>query len=91
MPSTLKLTPDQKVEAIRLLQQYLRDEHDFELGDLGTELLLEFVTKITGPISYNEAVNDARAIAADRAETIQEELLGLTRGVELRRPSEPAG
>ena len=89
VPSPLKLTKEQKNEAIRLLQQYLLDEHELELGDLGAELLLEFVAKITGPIAYNEAVNDARAIAANRAETIQEELLGLTRGVELRISSDP--
>lgn len=94
MPSPLKLTKEQKVEAVRLLQQYLLDEHDFELGDLGTEMLLEFVGKTIGPAYYNEAIEDARATAANRAETIQEELLGLTRGVELRmhapgRESEP--
>ena len=86
MQSALKLTKEQKAEAVRQLQQYLRDDHDVELGDLGTEMLLEFVAKITGPISYNEAVEDARAIAANRADTIQEELLGLIRGVELRSP-----
>ena len=50
----------------------------------GTEMLLEFVGKTIGPVFYNEAIEDARATAANRAETIQEELLGLTRGLELR-------
>ncbi|MGI8926291.1 MAG: DUF2164 family protein [Tepidiformaceae bacterium] len=42
-------------------------------------MVIDFFAKLVGPFAYNEAIEDARAIVAERAETVQEELLGLTR------------
>jgi uncharacterized protein (DUF2164 family) len=75
----MKLPKDDKLEVVRQVQQHFRDEFDFELGDLEAELLLEYFEKLLGPFAYNEAIADARAVVARRAETMDEELFGLTR------------
>jgi uncharacterized protein (DUF2164 family) len=75
----VKLTKEQKLDLIREVQQYFRDEFDTELGDLRAEFVLEFFEKLLGPPIYNEAIADARAIATARSQTIDEELFALTR------------
>ncbi len=84
-PALKRLSKDQKTELLRQVQQYFRVEFEVELGDLRAELVLEFFGALVGPLHYNEAIEDARAVAAARAETIQEEIFGLTRKLELMR------
>ena len=74
-----KLARDQKLEAVRQLQQYFRDELEEEIGDLPAELLLGFVSELIGPFAYNQALTDARRIVADRSAAMDEEILALER------------
>ena len=73
------LTREERADLLGELKDLVRDEFGEDLGDLRAELLLEALGKLLGPRYYNEAIADARAVAAARAETIQEELFGLTR------------
>jgi len=79
-----KLTRDQKLEPVRQLQQYFRDELDEEIGDLPADFLLDFVFELIGPFAYNQALTDARHIVADRSAVIDEEILALERPVPRR-------
>ncbi len=76
-----RLPRESKGEAVRLLQAYLRDEMDHDAGELATELLLDFVAEMVGPFYYNEALSDARRVAADRAATTDEEIFALERSL----------
>ncbi len=73
------LSREERADLLGKLKDVIRDEFGEDLGDLRAELLLEALGKLLGPQYYNEAIADARAVAAERAETIQEELFGLTR------------
>ncbi|MFQ5380606.1 MAG: DUF2164 domain-containing protein [Dehalococcoidia bacterium] len=79
-----ELSKEERLELVRQVQHYFREEFDVDLGDLGAEFVIEFFGKLLGPPYYNRAVADARAIVADRAQTIDEELFGLTRELKWR-------
>ena len=83
----VRLTRDQKLEAVRQLQQYFRDELDEEIGDLPAELLLGFVSDLVSPFAYNQALTDTRHIVADRSAAIDEEIFALERPVPRRAAS----
>jgi uncharacterized protein (DUF2164 family) len=85
----VKLSTDEKVALLRQVQQYFDDEFDLELGDLRAEFLLDFFADLIGPAYYNEGLDDARAVAANRADTLQEELLGLRREPDSGRRGAP--
>lgn len=80
----MKIEKEHKAELVRRVQIHMEQEHDLDLGDLGAALLLDFFGELVGPVYYNEAIDDARAVALNRSDTIQEELLGLTRKVKSR-------
>jgi uncharacterized protein (DUF2164 family) len=75
----MKLERKDRVELVRLVQQRFRDEHDLDPGDLAADEELRFFAGLLGPLFYNQAIEDARRIAGLRAQTIDEELFGLTR------------
>ena len=75
----INLTQPERTELVRQIQQHFEDEFELELGDLRAGFVLEFFSKLLGAALYNRALADARAIVADRAQTIDEELFGLTR------------
>lgn len=85
----MKLSKEQRAEIVREVQQYFRDEFDLELGELRAGLVADFFGRVIGPLHYNEAITDARALAADRAATTDEELFALLKEVDpgRRRPS----
>ena len=75
----MKIPREQKLEAVRQLQQYVRDQLDQELGDLPAELLFDFMSNLLGPFHYNEALADARKVAAERHESLNDDLIALER------------
>lgn len=81
----LKLERPKKLELVRDLQEYLHSEMELDPGDLGTELLLDFVADLLGPHIYNQALFDARAVASRQADVMQEALLELERVPKARR------
>lgn len=80
MPDSLKgVSRDNLASGVRKLQGYLTKEFDLEIGDLEAEALMQFVATQVYPIVYNAAIEDARALAASRMQTLDEELFGLER------------
>jgi uncharacterized protein (DUF2164 family) len=72
-----KVSKEQRLELVRQLQTYFRDELDQDLGDLAAGLLLDFLGPKIGAFYYNQALTDARKVVAERAQTIDEELFAL--------------
>ena len=79
-----KVSKEQRLALVRQLQTYFLDELDQELGDLAAGLLLDFLGPTLGAFYYNQALLDARAVVAGRAQTIDEELFALETALERR-------
>ena len=79
-----KFTREQKLPAIRAVQEWFLRERDEEIGDLGAELLIDALAPTIGRLWYNEAVHDARAIVAANAAVLDEELFALEQPPEKR-------
>lgn len=80
------LPPDERMELVRLLQQYLRDNFDLDPGDLGAELLLVRAGELVGPLYWNRALGEAAILVRDYAERAEADLLANHVEVERRQP-----
>ena len=81
----MTISREQKADLARHVQHHMREEFDLELGDLAAGLLIDYFADLLGPLSYNEAIADARAIVLDRADTMQAELEALTKPIQAPR------
>lgn len=61
------------------LQQYMKEEHDMEMGRLGAEQLLHFVLNMCETTIYNQAIEDVRPILMERILSIEDELHAMKR------------
>jgi len=84
-PSGLKLPREQKMVLVRELVEYLSDNLDCDSGELGAELLLDFVSQLIGPYHYNLALDHARLTVSRRFDGIEEDLVALERQPNVRR------
>jgi uncharacterized protein (DUF2164 family) len=84
-PSGLKLPREQKLVLVRELVGYLEDNLDCESGELGAELLLDFVSQLIGPYHYNLALEHARLAVSRGFDGIEESLVALERQPNVRR------
>jgi len=66
----IKLTPQIKEKIIESLQQYFHNERDEDLGNLGADLMLDFILKEVGPMIYNQALIDVHEMMEDKLEDI---------------------
>lgn len=62
--------PPETGELIHSLKKYFALELDRELGDLGAQLLLDFIFKEIAPIAYNQGVKDAEAFFRKQLEDL---------------------
>lgn len=62
--------PPETEELIHSLKKYCAAELDRELGDLGAQLLLDFIFKEIAPIAYNQGVKDAEAFFRKQVEDL---------------------
>lgn len=84
MSKPIELSREARRAASAGLRQVLADELDVEVGALQADLILDRIILDLGPILYNRALADARAIVAARAEDMDEALYGLQRQTDLR-------
>lgn len=82
---TLKLPREQKELLIYDLQTYFSEELGESIGNLAAEGLLDYLLKQLGPLAYNQAIADARALIGEQMERIQDELYSLERPLDVRR------
>jgi|GEM_PF-1883220 len=66
----MKLTGQERDEAIHSLKKYLSSELDVELRDLQAGALLDYILKEFGPLSFNHGVATAEAYFRARLEEL---------------------
>ena len=62
--------PPETEELIHSLKKYFSAELDRELGDLGAQLLLDYIFKEIAPIAYNQGVRDAEVFFRKQIEEL---------------------
>ena len=68
--SKIKLTPPIKEKIIYELQSYFENERDEDLGNIGAELLVDFILKEVGPMIYNQALIDVHELMEEKLDDI---------------------
>jgi uncharacterized protein (DUF2164 family) len=69
----IELTKETRIVLVENLKRYFWSERNEELGNLGADLLLDFIINDIGPHIYNKAVEDSYTYMNERTE----DLLGL--------------
>lgn len=68
--SKIKLTPPIKEKIVYELQSYFENERDEDLGNIGAELLVDFILKEVGPMIYNQALIDVHELMEEKLDDI---------------------
>jgi uncharacterized protein (DUF2164 family) len=76
-----KLPFDQKKALMEKIRTYFENELGETLGDLATENMIEFMLQTLGPLVYNEALKDARAVVNERILSLEDELYTLEKPI----------
>lgn len=84
MSKPIELSREARQAAAERLRTLLHEELEAEVGSLQAELILDLIARDLGPLFYNRALSDARAVIAAKAEDMDEALYGLQRQTELR-------
>ena len=66
----IKLTKEKKEEMISEIKNYFLNEREEELGDLSTNLMLNFIIEELAPEFYNQGVYDSYKYISDRNEDL---------------------
>jgi len=62
------LTREQKERAIAKIKNYVLENFDIEVGNLQTEMFLDFISENMGSYYYNQGIADSMAFMADKTE-----------------------
>ncbi|SEU12939.1 DUF2164 domain-containing protein [Paenibacillus sp. NFR01] len=73
----LKLPREQRELMIEHIRTYFDMERGEELGHLAADNLLEFFLQELGPAVYNAALSDCRTLAAQRMQSLEEDIYAL--------------
>ena len=68
--SKIKLTPPIKEKIVYELQSYFENEREEDLGNIGAELLVDFILKEVGPMIYNQALIDVHELMEEKLDDI---------------------
>lgn len=72
-----KLSLEKKREMIQEIQEFFLKERGEEIGEFAAEICFEFIKERLGPIFYNEGIRDAREVAEQRMQMLEEDLYAL--------------
>ena len=62
------LDKEQHKEAIMDIQDYYFKERGEDLGNLGADIMLDFILEKIAPYIYNKAISDAQKFITDRVD-----------------------
>jgi uncharacterized protein (DUF2164 family) len=68
--SKIKLTKEKRDEMISEIKEYFLTEREEELGDLASNLMLNFIIEKLSPEFYNQGVYDSYKYISDRNEDL---------------------
>lgn len=66
----IKLTMEQKQQAINDIRTYFANEREEEIGDLAGAMLLDFITEKIGHYFYNQAIADVQKYMNEKVEDL---------------------
>lgn len=72
-----KLTLEKKRQMIQEIQDFFLKERGEEIGEFAAEICFEFIKERLGPVFYNEGIRDAREVAEQRMQLLEEDLFAL--------------
>lgn len=70
----IKLSDDRRADLMQAVQNYFREQHDDDIGELKAALILEFFIGQLGPPVYNQAIRDAHGFMQDKLVDLEGEL-----------------
>jgi len=73
----LKIPREYKHSLVNEIQSYFETERSEKIGDLAAENFLEFMIKQLGPVIYNQAIKDCRAVVMQQMERVEDEIYAL--------------
>ncbi|ERI91123.1 hypothetical protein HMPREF1982_03488 [Clostridiales bacterium oral taxon 876 str. F0540] len=65
-----KLTKEQREDMINSIKNYFLEEREEEIGDLASNLMLNFIIEEIAPEFYNKGVYDSYKYMSDKVEDI---------------------
>lgn len=66
----IKLTKEKRDDMISAIKYYFLKERDEEIGDLASNIMLDFIIKELAPEFYNQGVYDSHKYMSDRVEDL---------------------
>ena len=66
----IKLTKEQKEDMISAIKNYFLNEREEEIGDLASNLMLNFIIEELAPEFYNKGVYDSYKYMTERSEDL---------------------
>jgi uncharacterized protein (DUF2164 family) len=67
----ITLTPDTTDQLRASIKRFAAEHLDLDIGDLKTDLILDYCLREIGPSIYNQAITDARAYFQSRVEDLE--------------------
>jgi uncharacterized protein (DUF2164 family) len=64
----VELEKEKRKDAVMEIQDYFYKERGEELGNLGADIMLDFILEKIAPYIYNKAIEDAQKYMTDRVE-----------------------
>ncbi len=68
--SKIKLTKEKKEEMVSAIKNYFINEREEEIGDLASNLMLNFIIEELAPEFYNQGVYDSYKYINDKSEDL---------------------
>lgn len=66
----IKLTKEKRDDMLSAVKYYFSKERDEEIGDLASNLILDFIIEELAPEFYNQGVYDSQRYMNDRVEDL---------------------
>ena len=79
----MKIPRERRALLVGKIQGYFETEMSTTMGDVAAGNLLDFMLKQLGPLIYNQAIGDARAVVLQQMERVEEEIYALEQPLDL--------
>ncbi|QHS22475.1 DUF2164 domain-containing protein [Virgibacillus sp. MSP4-1] len=73
----MKISLEKKRVLIRKIQMFFLEERGEEIGELAADQAFEFIKNEVAPFFYNQGVHDARMMAEQNMEALDEDIRSL--------------
>ncbi|MDF2635029.1 MAG: hypothetical protein K0R78_1903 [Pelosinus sp.] len=68
--TTFHLSKELKKQAVDDIKKYFLDNREEEMGQLASELLLDFMIEKVGKVLYNQGIKDAHTFMSEKVEEL---------------------